>query len=85
MIARRVLAVAALFVVPIFLGSYFVSDVVHHRPITLMTIVSHVWILPYTAAAIEWLRLGNRISLVSRVLIVLTNLVMILVFLSISA
>lgn len=69
------LSVVALSIVPLIHVAYFVQDIKAHQT-SPATVAAFTWVIPYAAAATEWFRLGNRVSIVSRVLIVATNVVM---------
>jgi hypothetical protein len=75
MIVRRVAALAVLNVVPIIYLSYLAGMISRHAVITPDYLLNLFWILPYEGAAIEWVRLGSRLSLATRSIIVLTSLI----------
>jgi len=68
---RTLLAGLGLAILPIIYLLYLVQNIRAHQ--TSPAVISEfVWIIPYIAASIEWLRLGSKISPISRGLIILT-------------
>jgi hypothetical protein len=82
---RKLAAIAAFAAVPAIYFYFLIQELRWTHRVTPAQVQGGLWMLPFAAAAIEWLRRGRDVSVAARILIVLTGILAFGVLLTSSA